>query len=110
MIRAIVSRRFSWRLMILGAAIGLIVGPITLPLVHPGAQFPSISTAVAWAAIVVLHPVMDKELPTLIGADMLKSARTYIGAGLLISTQFIDFYFYRLDSWSLLWRILTDRK
>jgi hypothetical protein len=99
-------------MMILGAAIGLVLGPITWPLVPhpPGSQFPWISFALAWAAIVVLHPVMDKEVPTLIGADMLKSVRTYIGAGLLIGTQFVDFYYYRLDSWSLIWRSLTDRK
>jgi len=30
MIRAIVSRRFSWRLMILGAAVGALVGPFIM--------------------------------------------------------------------------------
>ena len=42
------------------------------------------------AAIVVLHPVMDKDLPISVGSDILKSLRTYIGAGLLITA-----YYYR---------------
>jgi hypothetical protein len=51
-------------------------------------QFPWISAAYVCAAIVVLHPVMDKDLPMLVGSDMLKSLRTYIGAGLLIAAYY----------------------
>jgi hypothetical protein len=43
-------------------------------------QFRWISAAYVCAAIVVLHPVMDKDLPLSVGSDMLKSLRTYIGA------------------------------
>jgi len=49
---------------------------------------------------------MDKELPTLLGSDMLKSPRTYVGAGLLIAAQLIDSYYYHPGPSA--WRILID--
>ena len=70
--------------MILAAGVRLVVGP---PF-HRVSQFPWISAAYVFAAIVVLHPVMDKNLPLLVGSDMLKSLRTYIGAGLLIAAYY----------------------
>jgi hypothetical protein len=83
-IQAIVSRSFLWRLMILAAGVRFVVGPPFQGV----SQFPWISAAYVSAAIVVLHPVMDKDLPTLVGPDMLKSLRTYIGAGLLIAAYY----------------------
>ena len=51
-------------------------------------RFQWISAAYVCAAIVVLHPVMDKRLPISVGSDILKSLRTYIGAGLLIAAYY----------------------
>lgn len=96
-IPAIVSRSFTWKLMILGAAVRFIVGPPFL-----GApQFPWTSAACVSAAIVVLDPVMDRDLPTLVSSDMLKSLRMYIGAGLLIA----GWYYHPGSS---VWRILIE--
>jgi hypothetical protein len=83
---AIVSRRFSWRLMIVGACTGLIVGPIVMGL----RTYPWVSIPFVLAAIVILHPIMDQDLPNLIGADMLKSARTYIAIALLIGAELLS--------------------
>ena len=84
-IQAIVSRRFLWRLMILAAGVRLLVGPPFQGV----SQFPWISAAYVCAAIVVLHPVMDKDLPLSAGSDMLKSLRTYVGAALLIAAYYL---------------------
>jgi len=45
--------------------------------------------ALVLAAIVVLHPVLDGNLPIVMGWDVLKSLRTYIGASLLIATFYV---------------------
>ena len=84
-IQAIISRRFLWRLIILAVGVRLLGPPF-----HGVSQFPWISAAYVCAAIVVLHTVMDKDLPISVGSDILKSFRTYIGAGLLITA-----YYYR---------------
>jgi hypothetical protein len=42
------------------------------------------------AAIIVLHPVMNKDLPSLIGADMLRSPRTYIAVALSAAAEIIS--------------------
>ena len=83
-VQAIVSRSFLWRLMILAAGVRFAVGPPFQGVSH----FPWISAAYVCAAIVVLHPVMDKDVPILVGSDILKSVRTYIGAGLLIAAYY----------------------
>jgi hypothetical protein len=70
--------------MILAAGVRLCVGPPFQGV----SQFPWISAAYVCAAIVVLHPVMDKDLPELVGSDMLKSFRTYIGVALLIAAYY----------------------
>ena len=70
--------------MILAAGVRLGVGPPFQGFF----QFPWISAAYVCAAIVVLHPVMDKDLPPLVVSDMLKSLRTYIGAALLIAAYY----------------------
>ena len=80
-VQAVVSRSFLWRLLILGAGVRFCVGP---PF-HGGSRFPWISAAFVCAAIVVLHPVMDKNLPLMVGKDILISMRTYAGAALLIA-------------------------
>jgi len=76
------------------------------PLVQGVSQFPWIPFACNIAAIVVLHPVMDRDLPTLVGCDMLKSLRTYVGAALLIATEVVDSYYYHPGQ--SVWRITTD--
>ena len=91
-IQAIVSRSFLWRLMILAVGVRLVFGPPFQSV----SRFPWISAAYVCAAIVVLHPVMDKDLPILVGSDILKSLRTYIGAGLLIAA-----YYYHPGSQTL---------
>jgi hypothetical protein len=67
--------------MILAAGVRLCVGPPFQGV----SQFPWISAAYLCGAIVVLHPVMDKDLPLSVGSDMLKSLLTYVGAALLIA-------------------------
>jgi hypothetical protein len=48
----------------------------------------------ALASIVLLHPVMEKDVPSLIGADMLREPRTYYGvATLLIGIVVLIFHF-----------------
>ena len=84
-IQAIVSRRFLWRLMILPVGVRMVFGPPFRGV----SQFPWISAANVCAAIVVLHPVMDKDLPLSVGSDMLKSLRTYVGAALLIAAYYL---------------------
>jgi len=80
---ATVSRRVSWRLMILGACIGVVVGPILMG----WRTYPWISLPFVLAGIIILHPVMDKDLPSLIGVDMLRSPRTYIAVVLFAVAQ-----------------------
>ena len=84
-IQAIVSRSVLWRLMILATGVRLAFGPPFQGV----ARFPWISAASVCAAIVVLHPVMDKDLPLSVGSDMLKSLRTYVGAALLIAAYYL---------------------
>jgi hypothetical protein len=71
--------------MILAMGVRLIFGPPFQGV----SQFPWISAANVCAAIVVLHPVMDKDLPLSVGSDMLKSLRTYVGAVLLIAGYYL---------------------
>ena len=66
--------------MILGACLGLVTGP----LVMGWREYPWIAVPFAAASIVVLHPIMDQDLPSLIGLDMLKSWRTYVAVALNI--------------------------
>jgi len=84
-IQAIVSRSFLWRLMILAVGVRLVFGPQFQSV----SRFPWISAANVCAAIVVLHPVMDKDVPLSVGSDMLKSLRTYVGAALLIAAYYL---------------------
>jgi hypothetical protein len=85
MLRAIVSRRFSWRLMLLGVAIGALVGPLAMG----WRNYPWEALPLVVLAIVVLHPVMDKDVPDLIGPDMLRSPRTYVAVALCIACEWI---------------------
>src|SRR5438034_971457 len=86
----LVSRSVTWRLIILAGVVSLGVGP----LVRGIYQYPWISAACWCAAIVLLHPLMDKDLPTLFSSDMLKSPRMYFAVGLLIAAQLVDSYYY----------------
>ena len=97
MFRAIRSRRFSWRLMLAGTCVGLIVSPffygikgspwITVPFVLP--------------AIILMHPLMDKDVPTLVGADLLKSPRTYIAIVLMVVAGLLAYPYQKatIDCW-----------
>jgi hypothetical protein len=76
--------------MIVGACIGVPVNLMRLGF----RCFPWIAIPFTVTAIIVLHPVMDKDLPTLIGTDMLASPRTYIGVVLMI-VGFMGIYFTR---------------
>jgi hypothetical protein len=82
---AIISRRFSWRLIILATCFGFVTGV----LVMGWRQYPWAIVPLVAASIVVLNPVMDQDLPTLIGLDMLKSPRTYIFVALHIAVVLI---------------------
>jgi len=102
-IRAIVSRSFSWRLIIFAGMLNLGITPV---LFQDISRYPWISAACWCAAIVVLHPIMDKDVPTMFSSDMLKSPRTYIGTCLFIAAQLVDSYYYHSGQSD--WRIMTD--
>ena len=86
MIRAIRSRRFSWRLMIAGTCVGLLVS------ISEGLkEFPWVSLTFTFASMVLLHPLMDKDVPMMIGADLLKSPRTYVAVALLIAAYWLGY-------------------
>jgi hypothetical protein len=89
-IQAIVSRRFSWRLMIIGACISL---PINLAF-EGWRSYPWIAIPFTIASIAVLNPVMNKDVPSLVGVDMLSNPRTYVGA-ILIAGGFLSIYLTR---------------
>ena len=84
--RAVVSRRFSWRLMILAARISPLV---TITFFTGWQGYPWVVLPFVYTAIVILHPVMDKDVPSLIGLDTLKSPRTHIAAALLVISQIL---------------------
>ena len=87
MIRAIVSRKFSWRLLIAGTCIGSILGVI----VNGWQNFPWMALPFEFFAIFLLHPLMDKDLPNLVGMDLLKSPRTYLALILFAIAQTFEF-------------------
>lgn len=70
--------------MILAMGVRLCAGPPFQAVT----QFPWISAAYLCAAILVLHPVMDKDLPILVGSDIVKSLRTYAGGALLVAAYY----------------------
>jgi len=71
--------------MILGASLGLITGP----LVMGWREYPWIAVPFVAASIVVLYPIMDQDLPSLIGLDMLNSWRTYVAVALIIVAMLV---------------------
>lgn len=71
--------------MILGACLGLIIGP----LVMGWREYPWIALPFVAASIIVLYPIMDQDLPSLIGLDMLKSWRTYVAVALSIVAMLV---------------------
>jgi hypothetical protein len=81
-----ISRSFVWRLMILASVISLCLGLFF----GSFRGYSWISTAFSSAAIIVLHPVMDRDLPNLFGSDLLRSARTYIGVILVICSVYYN--------------------
>ena len=54
--------------------------------------------------------MMDKDLPTLFSVEMLKSPRTYVGAGLLIVAQIVDSHYYNSGPSALQILIDANRK
>jgi hypothetical protein len=81
-IPALVSRSFTWKIMIAAAAVRFLLGP---PF-RGASPFPWISAACMALSIVVLDPLMDRDLPTFADRAMLKSARTYLGAALIVAS------------------------
>ena len=86
----------------MAGAVGYGVRPIVLGTY----QYEWISAACWLAAFVALHPLMDKDLPTLFDIAMLKSFRTYIAATLLIAAQLVDSYYYHPGPSA--WRIIIE--
>jgi hypothetical protein len=72
-------------MVILGACVSLVVGPIVMG----WREYPWIGVPFWLASAVAFHPVMDKEVPSLIGLDMLRSWRTYIGILLQVAAWYV---------------------
>jgi hypothetical protein len=68
-----------------GACLGVVIGPIVMG----WRGYPWISLPPAVAATIIIHPVMDRDLPNLIGADMLRFPRTYIAIVLCAVAQLL---------------------
>jgi hypothetical protein len=84
-VRAIGSRKFSWHLMLLGTCVGFVGG-----FFHYGWRtYPWAILPFVFLSIVLLHPVMEKDVPSLVGADMLREPRTYYGGASLVIALFI---------------------
>src|SRR5262245_37318609 len=102
MIPAIRSRRFSWRLMIAAMCVALLISPLSYGL----KGFPWISLLLTLTAVVLLHPLMDKDDPMMIGADVVRSPRTYVALALFITAMWLAYPYQKAfsDCWrSGLW-------
>jgi hypothetical protein len=95
MVRAIVSRRFSWRLMIIGVCLGFPLGVVQ----EGWRSYPWLIVPLTLVSVIVLHPIMEKDVPSLIGPDMLSSPRLYVGLALLLTSGFVLFR----------WAVLNNR-
>ena len=88
--KAIGSHRFSWHMMLLGTCVGFPLGVF----VYGWRNYPWAMLPFVLASIILLHPVMEKDVPSLIGADMLKEPSAYYGlATILIAVVICIFHF-----------------
>jgi uncharacterized membrane protein (DUF4010 family) len=69
----------------LGSCASVVVGPLILGW-H---AYPWAATPFVFAGILILHPVMNRDVPTLIDIKMLKSPRTYAAAVLFAVAQIL---------------------
>jgi predicted MFS family arabinose efflux permease len=74
--------------MIIGACVGLPLGVLT----HGWRSYPWLVVPLNIALIVVMHPVMEKDVPSLIGEDMLSSPRTWIGLVLFAAIMLLSYH------------------
>ena len=88
MFGASVSRKFLWRLMIAAAVCSMLIGPVVMGWHH----YPWDTIPLVAAAIIVLHPVMDRDVPEVIGLDMLRPRERILEQGMLIIGQLITAY------------------
>jgi len=80
-----------------GACFGLIVGPFFYGI----DGYPWITLPFGLPAIILMHPLMDKDVPTLFGADLLKSPRTYIAISLMVVAALLAYPYQKAltDCW-----------
>jgi hypothetical protein len=71
--------------MIVGACIGFPLGVLQ----EGWRSYPWFVIPLTFISIVVLHPIMEKDVPNLVGVDMLSSPRVYVGAALLLASGFL---------------------
>jgi len=72
--------------MIVGVLLSLITGPMFMGV----RQYPWAAVPFVALAVIVLHPLMNRDVPSLIGTDMLKSPRTYVGIALVIAAELVS--------------------
>jgi hypothetical protein len=83
--------------MLAGACVGLIVGPFFYGI----EGYPWISLLFGLPAIILLHPLMDKDVATFVGADLLRSPRTYIAIALIVAAGLLAYPYQKAmtDCW-----------
>jgi hypothetical protein len=63
----------------------MVVGPVVMG----WREYSWVGVPFVLASIIVIHPVMDKEVPSLIGLDTLRSWRTYVCILLQIAAWYV---------------------
>jgi hypothetical protein len=77
--------------MLLGACVGLVTGPLAMGWRnYPWAAIPFVAVS-----IVVIHPVMNQDLPSLVGVDMLRSWRIYAAIALNVAAVVVSYPYIR---------------
>jgi hypothetical protein len=76
--QALVSRRFVWRLTILATVLGVVMALF----LRRWDKLMALPFSVG--AIAALHPLMDKNVPTLVDGVMFRQRRTWVGIAFLV--------------------------
>jgi hypothetical protein len=71
--------------MLFGSLLGLVVGPLVIGF----REYPWLAIPLVALAIVIIHPLMNRDVPSLLGTDMLRSPRTYIAVALFVAAALV---------------------